>query len=696
MGMMIFRMSAIVAAHVALTLLLFILQSRLQKEGKGQGKAALFEIGAIYGFCAILSNHFGVAYEHSVLNIRDLSPLTAGLFFHPLSGIIAGLIGGFERYIVGTYFGIGSFTTVACSISTCLAGVFSAVLSLYVFKRKKPASLYAFFMGAVMEVFHMYMVFLTHQHEIRQALSVVRTCSGGMIFFTAFGLMLTSMVLRACADGWKNFFQNRKKRKVDVSQKFMKWMFVFTFEVLLLNFLFSFQLQTRKALENAEETFIKISYDFVVNYGQWSHIDAKDAVHMQYHVGENGSYYIISGEECFDGTDLEPAVLKEVYAIIDTHTPGQAGEYFRASLKGESCLMQLVVLDTDVVLLVALPLDEVFDERDTQAYETVFANIIMLALLYILVTMLVQKIVVDNLETVNRSLDKITNGNLQEEVSVYDTREFASLSDDINRMVDALKGYIHEAEKRFEQELKLSRSIQESSLPHNFSFTQQDFEIYATMDPAKQVGGDFYDFFFVGPGKLALVMADVSGKGIPAALFMMRSKAAIRTVAEKGLSPGQILKKVNQSLKEGNTEGMFVTVWIGIVDLYTGQMTCSNAGHEYPILCPLGKSYEVYKDRHAPIIGLVPGLSFSEYTLELQEGDCLFLYTDGIPEATNEAEELYGLERLKSVLNRKKDAPFTEVLPEVLSDIQRFSEGKEQFDDITMLGFRFRKSPPGV
>ena len=304
--------------------------------------------------------------------------------------------------------------------------------------------------------------------------------------------------------------------------------------------------------------------------------------------------------------------------------------------------------------------------------------------------MLVQAIVVDNLQLVNQSLDRITNGYLDEVVSVRNSSEFASLSNDINQTVSVLKGYIAAAEKRIEQELEFARTIQDSALPKNFTFPRSDFELYATMDPAKEVGGDFYDFFFVDQDKLALVIADVSGKGIPAALFMMRAKTAIRGLAESGSEPAEILFRANKTLCEGNDAEMFVTVWLGIVDLTTGRMKCANAGHEYPMLMRAGGDFELFKDRHGLALAAMEGMRYREYEIELHPGDRLFVYTDGIPEAIDEREAQFGVERLTAALNAVKGADLKDALPAIRRDIADFAGAAEQFDDITMLGFAYR------
>ena len=246
---------------------------------------------------------------------------------------------------------------------------------------------------------------------------------------------------------------------------------------------------------------------------------------------------------------------------------------------------------------------------------------------------------------------------------------------------------------KIEEELILARTIQDSALPKNFKFPRDDFDIYALMDPAKEVGGDFYDFFFIDTHKLVLVIADVSGKGIPASLFMMRSKTAIRGIAEEGISPAEILSRVNTTLCEGNDADMFVTVWIGIIDLETGSMMCANAGHEYPAIMRNGGDYELYKDKHSLALAAMPGLRLKEYELKLEPGDKLFVYTDGVPEAINEQVQDYGTGRMIRVLNDVKDSSMEETLTAVRQDMIAYVGNAEQFDDITMLGLTYDPSP---
>ena len=348
------------------------------------------------------------------------------------------------------------------------------------------------------------------------------------------------------------------------------------------------------------------------------------------------------------------------------------------------------VTEGGLTVFTQIPEHEVYEGRDIQAYETMLADILFFTVIFVLTSLLVQSMVVDNLLRVNKSLNRITEGDLDEKVDVYSSSEFTSLSEDINLTVDALKGYISAAEKRMEQELLLAHNIQDAALPKNFTFTHKGFEIFATMDPAKEVGGDFYDFFFVGSDRMALVIADVSDKGIPAALFMMRSKTAIRGLAESGYEPEEIFYRVNNELCEGNELNMFVTVWMGIIDLNTGDMRCLNAGHEYPTVMRKDGDYEIFRDKHHLPLGAMKDMTYTSYEMHLDPGDCIYVYTDGIPDAINRYEEQYGLERMLNALNMYRDTSMEGLLQGVKADQDEFVGEADQFDDITMLGFRYK------
>ena len=242
------------------------------------------------------------------------------------------------------------------------------------------------------------------------------------------------------------------------------------------------------------------------------------------------------------------------------------------------------------------------------------------------------------------------------------------------------------AKERLDTELKTASAIQNAAMPHTFPpFPDRgEFDIYAAMYPAREVGGDFYDFFLIDEDHLGLVMADVSGKGIPAALFMMVSKVIVQSCAMLGSSARDILLKTNEALTSNNKAEMFVTVWVGILEISTGKITAANAGHEYPILMKNGV-FQLVKDKHGLVIGAMEGVPYMEYELQMDPGDKLFLYTDGVPEASDTIGNMFGVERTVNVLNEVTGSSPQEVLEHVREHVDMFVNGAEQFDDLTMM-----------
>ena len=249
MLIMILKMTGITALYIALTAAMWF----WTKEKK-LGIAKKVAIGVVFGLSSVLSTHFGVSYGHSVVNVRDIGPLAAGLFFSPSSGVIAGLIGGIERYIVGTYFNVGPYTRIACSVSTCLAGFVALLMRKKIFKGRKPSPFYAFFMGSIMEVFHMYVVFITHRDDMRMAFTVVSNCAVPMIVFTGIGLAVSSILIQIFTGEWTNPLKKVREDEIPLSRKFQKWLFIITSIVILGSFVFTFLLQTQSAYQNGKAT----------------------------------------------------------------------------------------------------------------------------------------------------------------------------------------------------------------------------------------------------------------------------------------------------------------------------------------------------------------------------------------------------------------------------------------------------------
>ena len=239
-----------------------------------------------------------------------------------------------------------------------------------------------------------------------------------------------------------------------------------------------------------------------------------------------------------------------------------------------------------------------------------------------------------------------------------------------------------------EADLRVGTEIQTGSLPTNFP-NRPEFEIYASMDPAKEVGGDFYDFFMIDEDHLALVIADVSGKGVPAALFMMSSKIYIHDHATMGGTPAEILERVNKLVCADNDASMFVTVWLGILEISTGKLTSASAGHEYPMINTSG-SYEILKDKHGLMVGAMDMARYKNTEIQLKKGDSIFVYTDGVAEATDASNNLFGTDRTLDALNTIPDgASQKEILESVRAAVDAFVKEAPQFDDLTMLGLKY-------
>ena len=286
---------------------------------------------------------------------------------------------------------------------------------------------------------------------------------------------------------------------------------------------------------------------------------------------------------------------------------------------------------------------------------------------------------------VAENMDRITQSN-----------EFGALAGDISKLAKEIDRYTKEnvklagEQQRVATELDLASRIQNGSLPSTFPAypERSEFDIYASMTPAKEVGGDFYDHFFIDDDHLALVIADVSGKGVPASLFMMSSKILINDRTILGGDPAEVLGFVNERICKRNLLDMFVTVWLGILEISTGKLTCTNAGHEYPIIGSGGR-FELLKDKHSMAVGAVPGVKYKSYELQLNKGDTVFVYTDGAAEATNASEEMFGADRITQALNTVPDGSPQELIGTVTKAVNDFVKDAPQFDDLTMLCLKY-------
>ena len=361
------------------------------------------------------------------------------------------------------------------------------------------------------------------------------------------------------------------------------------------------------------------------------------------------------------------------------------------------------ILDGQHVMVgVTYDISGVRDEVENQVFGGMVLFMILQTLLAIALFFLVYLAAVRPIERIQKNVwyyreQKDSEKVLKDLSGIKIKNELGALSTDISDMIVSIDSYVDEiqnitAEKeRIEAELNVAKRIQADMLHSKFPAfpDRKEFDLYATMNPAKEVGGDFYDFFLVDDDHIGLVIADVSGKGVPAALFMVNSKTRIQNQASFGKSPGEILAAVNNQLCEGNESGFFVTVWMAIIDLKTGKGVAANAGHEHPVLRRANGAYETVVYKHSPAVAVMDGVPFREHEFEIHPGDRIFVYTDGVPEATNAEDELFGEERMLASLNAHHDDSLMDLLPNLKKDIDTFVGEAVQFDDITMLGFDY-------
>ena len=405
------------------------------------------------------------------------------------------------------------------------------------------------------------------------------------------------------------------------------------------------------------------------------------------HVGESGciiiadeKWSIVSDRLGHEGEDLSITGLRIDPASIPED------EVFTATVYGQPSYCMYHISEGYCIVAV-MPKSEAALSRNVSVGVTTSMQIVVFAVLFVMIFVLVQRLVVKNIYQINESLSAITEGKLDTVVDVRSHVEFDDLSNDINSTVDTLKRYIADAAARIDAELAFAKAIQHSALPSVFPPYpgRKEFDIHAAMFTAKEVGGDFYDFYFVDEDTLAFLVADVSGKGIPAAMFMMQSKTLLKSCAESGMSIEQVFTTANEKLCEGNEAGMFVTAWMGLLNVKTGLVTFANAGHNPPLVRQGEDGFVYHKTRAGFVLAGMEGIRYRKFELQLAPGDTLFLYTDGVTEATNAAEQLYGENRLLTLLNAQHFDSARSLCESVKADVDAFVDTAEQFDDITML-----------
>ncbi len=763
-------------------------------------------VGIIFGMVAVCGTEFGIPITGATINARDAAPLCAGLLFGPMAGIIAGLIGGIERWFAVAW-GAGYYTRVACTISTIVVGIAAGVLKKYIFEYKNPNTIQAFGAGVVMEVVHMLMIFLTNMSDVRRAFEYVTACTVPMVLLNALAVAASVLVIDLLD---KSSLFEKKDDIPSISIQFQKRLLAVLLGAFAATTLFSYMLQIQITRENTksllrlgledavrdvqdqcDETllhvnrlianviagnpdidlkelkdrynvceinivnkdavivassedeyigfdmlkggeqsaeFIRLLYDFgpeeIVQaymptardkniYRKYSAVASPDGfIQVAYngeqmsneissllnnvvanrHIGESGSLMVLNrGHEVVSsstGSQLQYSTSND----IQLEDGSKQYTVYEKVIRGKDYFYMFTTAE-NYSIVGLLPKSEAIYSVTLSTYLSIFTMMIIFGTLFLFIYMIIRKQIVENIDRVNESLKLITDGNLDTVVDVTSSKEFTSLSSGVNTTVDALKKYIAEASARIDSELQYAREIQLSALPSRFPAfpDRSEFDIYALMQPAREVGGDFYDFYFVGRNTLVFLVADVAGKGIPASLFMMRAKSTIKTYAEGRIAVADILTNTNFTLCEGNDAGIFVTAWMGFLNLETGELKYANAGHNKPLIRRKGENYEFLEGRTGFVLGGLDGVVYKEQSVMLEPGDEIFLYTDGVTEAMNSRRELFGDKRLEDSINSHLGDDAKTLCLGIKEDVEKFYHGASQFDDITELSVQFKK-----
>lgn len=418
-------------------------------------------------------------------------------------------------------------------------------------------------------------------------------------------------------------------------------------------------------------------------------------------VGEK--LYGISGEsvvgavnQSIETSRTERGIYDEDYAQMQEKVESAADRTIRSDI-----VFVRAQQKDGLAIAIMMPASKVFAVRTGVMGWTALLSFLLFTAVFTVMFILLDRIVVRRIDETNTVLARITAGDLDAEVTVCDSREFASLSAGVNETVGALKGWIAEAESRMDTELATAKAIQESALPRVFPPFPDipKFDIFAAMNAAREVGGDFYDFFLIGDdcnaeeGKLGFVIADVSGKGVPAALFMMKAKTQIRDYLEANIELGEAVENANRQLCDGNEKGMFVTVWAGVLDYATGHIDYVNAGHNPPLLYKEEAGWTWLTEKSGLPLGLYDGLPYEAFSIDCVAGDKLLLYTDGVTEAMSVDDDLYGEDRLVELANRCLKLHPHMLVEATRDDVAAWAKGAEQSDDITMLALEIGVPP---
>ena len=771
--------------------------------------------GAVFGGIAVIATEFGTNINGAVLNVRDAAAVTAGLLYGLPGGIVAGIIGGVERF-ASAYWNNTFYTQWACSISTFVSGLLAGFLRHTLFKSRRPSWALGLWVGLVCETFHILMIFFTNVTDTVTAFNYVKVLGNPMIAANTLSAGVALGVLNLL-----DYFLDGKKRQKKAKRRPLRSVIALNFSIIsiaaiAISGILTFGLQSSMAYTNSIDTLTTSVNSAMADVEDTSdnniltlahntanlledggsvptsemlesilpgsgvseihYVDVNgivtastvpESLNYDMSLGKQSSEFLVLLDKGGSTEYVQPfmptsqdSLVKKKYAgvrlsfggfvqvgfnaerfyesiasivtqVVKNRTVGESGFmlvcddnmriYSRdASIDGK--LLSELGFPTDMSALspmqrqegnilntkcyfmyqvnegfhviAVVDADEIMRGRDMATFLGVYLEILIFAFLFFGIYAMLDFLLLRDLTTTNQQLSKIAEGDLDQKLEQHHTDEIAQLNESINVTVDALKGYIAKEATRYDEELAFGKQLQLNQLPPKGAYLfRHDFAIFGNMITAKQVGGDFYDYFTLADKRLAFLIADVSGKGIPAAMFMMKTKSIIKGLIESGIPIADIMQRANDHVCEGNETGTFVTTWLGIADLSTGDVEFVNAGHNPPMLLTKGE-YHIMEMKRDLVLGAMSGVPYRRQTFHMDPGDVLFLYTDGVTEAEAGPEEFYGEQRLLDFLNGNVDNrdPFS-LCHIIENDVFDFAHGHDQSDDITMVAFSYLGIP---
>ena len=810
---------------VVITLLFTVLE-RFTFFGRMKKMPQQLIIGIFFAAAAVFATEWGLETETSVISARDAVPICAAFAFNPFSGLFAAVAGAGYRIFSALFWKTGTFSAVACSLSTLLIGIAAAVIQRFFQVKKHLSVLFVIFFCVVAEGTHMLLIFLTHLSKTTEAYYVVSDCILPMMLCITLIVTASHIISVLISGNRRKTLRRSTGRSLSIVMErvlilSMIAAYVFTGVLtyimqnnaalsratdMLQSQLNNFQMQINKTTEQAiNDTVVKIAYfstgelkplseigyydipdsngdgysddddisalleKYCQNYSL-SEIDLIDenkkvvysSIPSMVGATINDAFFfntldteaqytevtvpqgkteatagrlLTEGMNYFDEArylrclyteqNLTDAIKTDLYLKPENFHFGSAGTILVLSgvpnENGEYEVVKSIVEDeSDIPDSVSFfhpetnPPDKmcevsyndkaqfmIYKHENGLYYMTLWdkdtamqgCNISVLVILLLLMDIFafvclimycgIRIHIIRNINTINSELGKICDGDLDVAVNVRNSSEFSELSDDINTTVSTLKHYIDAEASRIDKELEVAHGIQSAALPREFP-NRPEFDMYADMVPAKEVGGDFYDFFFTGEDSLAFLIADVSGKGIPAALFMMTARTTLKSLALQGKPINEVFETANRELYDTNPSKMFVTAWMGLLNIKTGELKYVNAGHNPPLVYHDG-FYEYLRGKTGFVLAGLKNMKYNYKTVTLSREDRILLYTDGVTEAKNKYGDFYGEFRLDELLNRCGKRRAKEICETVRADVDKFAEGCEPADDLTLL-----------